>query len=90
MAAISFIFIQNFYGFIEKESNEIYKRKKMIMDENSPDPGKTSAVSYEKPKNIPKVKTGVYFERIESIAIKNSQWTGEFYLWFTWNQSEVD
>ena len=62
----------------------------MIMDENSPDPGKTSAVSYEKPKNIPKVKTGVYFERIESIAIKNSQWTGEFYLWFTWNQSEVD
>ena len=90
VAAISFIFIQNFYGFIEKESNEIYKRKKMIMDENSPDPGKTSAVSYEKPKNIPKVKTGVYFERIESIAIKNSQWTGEFYLWFTWNQSEVD
>lgn len=90
VAVISFIFIRNFYSFIEKEHNEISLHKRMIMDENSPDPGKTAAVSYEKPKNIPKVKTGIYFERIESLAIKNSQWTGEFYLWFTWNQSEVD
>jgi len=64
-------------------------RKKM-MDPIAPDPGKTKSEKYEIGPNTKKVKIGTYLERIEDLDIKQSSWSYEFYLWFSWKPSEID
>jgi hypothetical protein len=63
---------------------------KNIMDPLAPDPGKTKPEKYEIGPDTKKVKIGVYLERIEELNIKQSSWTYEFYLWFSWNPNEID
>jgi len=63
---------------------------KNTMDPKAPDPGKTKSESYEIGPNTKKVKIGAYLERIEDLDIKESSWTYEFYLWFSWNPNEID
>jgi hypothetical protein len=60
------------------------------MDPKAPDPGKTKPEKYEVGPNTKKVKIGAYLERIEDLDIKQSSWTYEFYLWFSWKPSETD
>ncbi|MEY4629010.1 MAG: hypothetical protein RLZZ595_1336 [Bacteroidota bacterium] len=64
-------------------------RKKM-MDPSAPDPGKTKSEKYEIGPSTKKVKIGTYLERIEDLDIKQSSWSYEFYLWFSWKPSEID
>lgn len=64
-------------------------RKKM-MDPIAPDPGKTKSEKYEIGPSTKKVKIGTYLERIEDLDIKQSSWSYEFYLWFSWKPSEID
>jgi len=63
---------------------------KNTMDPKAPDPGKTKSEKYEVGPNTKKVKIGAYLERIEDLDIKQSSWTYEFYLWFSWNPNEID
>jgi hypothetical protein len=63
---------------------------KNTMDPKAPDPGKTKSENYEIGPNTKKVKIGAYLERIEDLDIKQSSWTYEFYLWFSWNPNEID
>ena len=63
---------------------------KNTMDPKAPDPGKTKSEKYEIGPNTKKVKIGAYLERIEDLDIKQSSWTYEFYLWFSWKPSEID
>jgi hypothetical protein len=60
------------------------------MDPLAPDPGKTKSEKYEVGPNTKKVKIGAYLERIEDLDIKQSSWSYEFYLWFSWKPSEID
>ena len=63
---------------------------KNTMDPKAPDPGKTVPEKYEVKPGTKKVKIGAYLERIEDLDIKQSSWTYEFYLWFSWNPNEID
>jgi hypothetical protein len=60
------------------------------MDPKAPDPGKTKPENYEISPDTKKVKIGAYLERIEDLDIKQSSWTYEFYLWFSWKPKEID
>lgn len=64
--------------------------RKKTMDPIAPDPGKTQSEKYETGPNTKKVKIGAYLERIEDLNIKQSSWTYEFYLWFSWKPNEID
>jgi hypothetical protein len=64
--------------------------RKNTMDPIAPDPGKTKSEKYETGPNTKKVKIGAYLERIEELDIKQSSWTYEFYLWFSWKPNEID
>jgi hypothetical protein len=64
--------------------------RRNTMDPLAPDPGKTKPEKYEVGPNTKKVKIGAYLERIEDLDIKQSSWTYEFYLWFSWKPSEID
>ena len=64
--------------------------RKKTMDPLAPDPGKTKSEKYEVGPNTKKVKIGAYLERIEDLDIKQSSWSYEFYLWFSWKPSEID
>lgn len=64
--------------------------RKNTMDPIAPDPGKTKSEKYETGPNTKKVKIGAYLERIEDLDIKQSSWTYEFYLWFSWKPNEID
>ncbi|MFZ9588749.1 MAG: hypothetical protein ACO28V_03375, partial [Chitinophagaceae bacterium] len=70
------------------ETVEVDRRN--TMDPFAPDPGKTKPEKYEVGPNTKKVKIGAYLERIEELDIKQSSWTYEFYLWFSWRPSELD
>lgn len=64
--------------------------RKKTMDPLAPDPGRTKSEKYEVGPNTKKVKIGAYLERIEDLDIKQSSWSYEFYLWFSWKPSEID
>ena len=64
--------------------------RRNTMDPLAPDPGKTKPEKYDVGPNTKKVKIGTYLERIEDLDIKQSSWTYEFYLWFSWKPSELD
>jgi uncharacterized protein (UPF0333 family) len=71
-------------------AEEVYANMKNTMDSKAPDPGKTVPEKYEVKPGTKKVKIGAYLERIEDLDIKQSSWTYEFYLWFSWNPNEID
>lgn len=53
------------------------------------DPGKIesgfTAEDYNVPASAEKVTTGIYFDRIKSISLKDNMWTVDFYIWFRWS-----
>jgi len=71
-------------------SEVVNANMKNTMDPKAPDPGKTVPEKYEVKPGTKKVKIGAYLERIENLDIKQSSWTYEFYLWFSWNPNEID
>jgi len=75
---------------VKEMSRAVNLNMKNTMDPKAPDPGKTKPEKYEVGPNTKKVKIGAYLERIEDLDIKQSSWTYEFYLWFSWKPSETD
>jgi hypothetical protein len=75
---------------VKEMSRAVNLNMKNTMDPKAPDPGKTTPEKYEVGPNTKKVKIGAYLERIEDLDIKQSIWTYEFYLWFSWKPSEID
>ena len=75
---------------VKEMSRAVNLNMKNTMDPMAPDPGKTTPEKYEVGPNTKKVKVGAYLERIEDLDIKQSSWTYEFYLWFSWKPSEID
>jgi hypothetical protein len=75
---------------VKKMAKEVSANIKNTMDPRAPDPGKTKSEKYEVGPKTKKVKIGAYLERIEDLDIKQSSWTYEFYLWFSWKPSEID
>jgi len=75
---------------VKKMAKEVSANIKNTMDPKAPDPGKTKSEKYEVGPKTKKVKIGAYLERIEDLDIKQSSWTYEFYLWFSWKPSEID
>ena len=90
------ILIAGIYSAINLTSNvklmaeTVKEDRKNTMDPIAPDPGKTKSEKYETGPNTKKVKIGAYLERIEDLDIKQSSWTYEFYLWFSWKPNEID
>jgi hypothetical protein len=90
------ILITGIYSTINLTSNvklmaeRVKEDRKNTMDPFAPDPGKTKSENYETGPNTKKVKIGAYLERIEDLDIKQSSWTYEFYLWFSWKPNEID
>lgn len=75
---------------VKSLAETVSSNMKNTMDPKAPDPGKTKSEKYEVGPNTKKVKIGAYLERIEDLDIKQSSWTYEFYLWFSWNPNEID
>lgn len=75
---------------VKSMAEMVNSNMKNTMDPKAPDPGKTKSEKYEIVPNTKKVKIGAYLERIEDLDIKQSSWTYEFYLWFSWKPSEID
>ena len=75
---------------VKSMAEMVNSNMKNTMDPKAPDPGKTKSEKYEIGPNTKKVKIGAYLERIEDLDIKQSSWTYEFYLWFSWKPSEID
>jgi hypothetical protein len=75
---------------VKKMAKEVSANIKNTMDPKAPDPGKTKSEKYEVGPKTKKVRIGAYLERIEDLDIKQSSWTYEFYLWFSWKPSEID
>ncbi len=62
-----------------------------MMNPNLPEPGLTTADFNLTGNSTPtKVITGIYIDRIEDVSLSDSTWTGDFYLWFKWNGSNVN
>lgn len=40
--------------------------------------------------NPVRVRAGIYLDRITELSVKETKWTGDFYLWFRWNGSTVN
>ncbi len=54
------------------------------IDPNKVESGFT-AQDYNVPASAEKVTTGIYFDRIKSISLKDNIWTVDFYVWFKWS-----
>jgi hypothetical protein len=80
----------NLTSKVKSMAEEVSSNMKNTMDPKAPDPGKTKSEKYDIGPNTKKVKIGAYLERIEDLDIKQSSWTYEFYLWFSWKPSEID
>ena len=80
----------NLTSTVKLMAETVKEDRKNTMDPFAPDPGKTKSEKYETGPNTKKVKIGAYLERIEDLDIKQSSWTYEFYLWFSWKPSEID
>jgi len=54
-----------------------------VTESGKTEPEKTPPVGHEN--DIPRdVKIGIYVDRIPALSIKDSSWTGDFYIWFNW------
>lgn len=84
------LFSKNITSQFKNISKQISSDRSQTMDPNLPDPGKTASDNFTLKKGTPKVKSGIYIDRIEQVDIKNSLWTYEFYIWFSWNPSEIN
>jgi len=82
--------IFNLTSKVKSMAELVNANMKNTMDPKAPDPGKTKSEKYEVGPKTKKVKIGAYLERIEDLDIKQSSWTYEFYLWFSWKPSEID
>ena len=80
----------NLTSTVKLMAETVKEDRKNTMDPFAPDPGKTKSEKYETGPNTKKVKIGAYLERIEDLDIKQSSWTYEFYLWFSWKPNEID
>ncbi len=62
-----------------------------IITPNVTEPGLTPG-DFNLPANSTptKVLTGIYVDRIKDLSLSDSSWTGDFYLWFKWNGSDVN
>ena len=80
----------NLTSTVKMMAKSVDADRRNTMNPTAPDPGKTKSEKYETGPNIKKVKIGAYLERIEDLDIKQSSWTYEFYLWFSWKPNEID
>jgi hypothetical protein len=75
---------------VREMATSVNSNMRNTMNPKAPDPGKTIPENYELKGKVARVKIGAYLERIEDLDIKQSSWTYEFYLWFSWKPSEID
>lgn len=80
----------NLTSIVKMMAKSVDADRRNTMNPTAPDPGKTKSENYETGPNTKKVKIGAYLERIEDLDIKQSSWTYEFYLWFSWKPNEID
>lgn len=45
---------------------------------------------YQDPATAIKVTAGIYVDRVKSLSIKDNLWTVDFYIWFKWNDGNVN
>ncbi|MBF0273198.1 MAG: hypothetical protein HQL98_14200 [Magnetococcales bacterium] len=61
------------------------------MDPTKVEPGHTPPDPLPEQGDYVKVKIGSYVDSIDSLSIKDSSWSANFYLWFSWNgPKEID
>ena len=80
----------NLASTVKMMAKSVDADRRNTMNPTAPDPGKTKSEKFETGPNTKKVKIGAYLERIEDLDIKQSSWTYEFYLWFSWKPNEID
>ena len=55
------------------------------MNPTAAEPGKTPPDPLPEGGNYATVKIGTYIDDVDSLSIKDSNWTTNFYVWFNWN-----
>ena len=75
--------------YLNKQSANVLHME--MMSPNLPEPGLTVADFNLTSNSTPtKVISGIYLDRIEDVSLSDSSLTGDFYLWFKWNGSDVN
>ena len=62
-------------------SNETHALR---MNPTAAEPGKTPPDPLPASGNFARVKVGTYFEDIQNLSIRDSAWSTNFYIWFSW------
>lgn len=61
------------------------------MSPNLTEPGLTAEDFILPPNSTPtKVISGIYVDRIKDVSLSESSWKVDFYIWFKWNDSDVN
>jgi hypothetical protein len=59
-----------------------------VTESGKTEPERTPPAGHEN--DIPvDVKIGVYMDRIPALSMRDSQWTGDFYVWFIWKDDNL-
>jgi hypothetical protein len=78
-------------GYTSREAS--IEKHKARVDPNTTEAGKTAAEKSPPPgheNDIPvDVQVGLYVDRIVEISVKDTGWTTDFYIWFTWTDDKI-
>ena len=59
-------------------------------DPGPPPASRTAATPGDPTASPVEVKVGMYLDRVVNLSVKETGWTADFYLWFSWRKKELD
>lgn len=74
-------------SIVQTEKQTAGHNHALRMDPNAVEPGKTPPDPLPTNTDFTNVHVGIYLDGIDNFSIKDSFWTGTFYLWFRWKGS---
>lgn len=87
-----FIILGSYMIVVSYENKQSAMDRHLVkMNPNLTEPGLT-AEDLKLPENSTptKVTTGIYIDRIKELSLSDSFWVVNFYIWFKWNDSDVN
>ncbi|MDR3589016.1 MAG: hypothetical protein P4N41_05085 [Negativicutes bacterium] len=76
-----------FYSASTMYNNRMHASENHVarMNPTAAEPGRTPPDPLPEGGNYATVKIGTYIDDVDSLSIKDSNWTTNFYVWFNWN-----
>lgn len=69
---------------LEEEKSAAARNHRLRLDANAVEPGRTPPDRIPAEGDFAVVNIGIYLDGIENLSIRDSSWTGDFYIWFKW------